>query len=471
MTATERLAQFALDIRLENVPPEAVETAHVRVLDTLGVALAGTLEQCSRIATDVALESGAIGGCSLIGGKQTTSATQAAFVNGVRAHALEFDDMTTSIVSHTSATVVPSILALGEALEVTGKQFLEAYIAGFEVTTRIGWSVGFNLLKHGWHPNGVLAVMGSAAGGSRLLGADVNRTRAAIGIAASCSSGIRKNVGFMTKPFHMGHAASNGILAAQLARRGYTADPDILERGPSSETYKGHAHFSFLETFVGAGDYDIAQITRRLGTEYELASDSTITRFHPGSSFPQAAIDEVIGLVSTSDVPAELIEKIRLGVSPLCLVIASYAAPQTAFDARFSLKFAISAAALDRAVTIRQYTDERVQRADMQAMMARIEAYVPDEFSELTDRWTGANPTPVSCIVEIFLKDGRVLKGRRDTTRGYPGAKASWQDAMEKYESCASTVMSPEQVIRSAKLVRSMAELKNVRELTAAFQV
>jgi 2-methylcitrate dehydratase PrpD len=471
MSITKELAQFALDLRLDKVPHEAVETAHVRILDTLGVALAGTPEACSRIATEVALESGATGDCTLIGANQTTSATHAALVNGVRAHALEFDDMTTSIVSHTSATVVPSVLALSEQLGVTGKQFLEAYIVGFEVTTRIGWSMGFNLLKHGWHPNGVLAVMGSAAAGARLLGANLDQTRAAIGIAASCSSGIRKNVGFMTKPLHMGHAAANGILAAQLASKGYTGDPDILERGPSSPTHKGHAFFSFPETYVGEGDYDLAQITRNMGTEYELSSDSTITRFHPGSSFPQAAIDEVIALVTTHDVKPEQIEKIRLGVSPLCLVIASYAAPRTAFDARFSLKFAISAAALDRTVTIRQYTDERVQRADAQEMMRRIEAYVPDAFSKLTDRWTGSNPTPVSCIVEIVLKNGQVLKGGRDTTRGYPGAKATWHDAMEKYQSCASLVMSEAQIARSSALVRQVEDLESIRELTHAFRI
>ena len=331
--------------------------------------------------------------------------------------------------------------------------------------------MGFNLLKHGWHPNGVLAVMGSAAACVRLLGGDVNETRRAIGIAASCASGIRKNVGFMTKPFHMGHAAANGVLAAQLARKGYTADPDVLERGPSSATHKGHAYFSMPEAYVGEGDYDLSQITRNLGTEYELSSDSTITRFHPGSSFPQAAIDEVLDLVRKHDVPGGQIEKIRLGVSPLCLVIASYAAPRTAFDARFSLKFAIAAAALDRAVTIRQYTDERVQRADAQDMMGRVEAYVPPEFSKVTDRWTGSNPTPVSCIVEVFLKDGRVLKGRRDTTRGYPGAKASWSDAMEKYESCASLVMTPEQTAKSASLIRRITTLNSIRELTRELRV
>jgi 2-methylcitrate dehydratase PrpD len=471
LTLTERLANFALDLTLEKLPPAVVETAHVRILDTLGVALAGAQEKCSLIATDVAMDSGATGSCTLIGSKQTTSPSQAAFVNGVRAHALEFDDMTVSIVSHTSATVVPSVLALAEALEVTGRQFLEAYIVGFEVTTRIGWSVGFNLLKHGWHPNGVLAVVGSAAAGARLLGADVSQTRVAIGIGASCSSGIRKNVGFMTKPFHMGHAAANGILAAQLARRGYTADPDILERGPSSQTHKGHAYFSFLETFVGEGDYDTAQITRNLGTEYELASDSTVTRFHPGATFPQGAVDEIISLVTVNNIPHTQIEKIRLGVTPLSMVLASYPAPQTAFDARFSLKFSMSAAAIYRAVTIQQYTDEKVRSADMQDMMTRIEPYVPEEFSKITDRWTGTNPTPASCIVEILLKDGRVLKGRRDTTRGFPGAKAGWEDAKEKYESCASVRMSPQQAARSAAIIRRVAELKNIRELTAELQV
>lgn len=470
MTITRDLAAFALELRLDLLPSEVIETAKVRVLDTLGVALAGSREECVRIATEVALATGSTGRATTIASGHAMAPSQAALVNGVSAHALEFDDMSTSIISHTSATVGPAVLALAEDIGATGEQFLEAYIAGFEVTTRIGWSMGFALLKHGWHPNGVLAVIGSAAAAARLLGADVEQVCCAMGIAASTSAGLRKNVGSMTKPFHMGHAAANGILAAQLARRGYRADTNILERGTSSETRGSHAFFSFPEVFVGEADYDLSQITRNLGSEYELAGDSTITRFHPGSSFPQAAIDEIIELSASHDIDPASIERIRLGVTPLCRVIASYGPPQNAFDARFSLRFAVAVAAIDRRVTIREYTDDRVESADVQDMMRRLEVYVPDAFAAVTDRFTGTVPTPVSCIVDVILKDGTVISGRRDTTKGYPGAKAGWSDVLEKYNACASLALSDDRVRNSADLIRRVADLDSVSELTAALQ-
>lgn len=469
MGPTEKLATFTSNLDLRALPHEVIENAHIRLLDTIAVALAGAPEECSLIATDVARSTGESGSSSLIGSKEKFPPGWTAFVNGVRAHALEFDDMTTSIVSHTSATVVPSTLALAEKLDITGKGFLEAYIAGFEVTTRIGRAMGFKLLEKGWHPNGVLAVIGSAAANTRLLGGDVPNIQAAMGIGASCSSGIRKNVGSMTKPFHMGHAAMDGILAAQLAVRDYTADINIMERDDSVQGERGHSYFSFPETFVGEGNYDISNIVRGLGTEYELGSDSTITRFHPGSSFPQAAIDEVVELITREDSDPNNIERIRVGITPMCREIASYKLPRSAFEARFSLEYAIALAAIERSVTIHHYrTDDWVNREDMREMMSKIESYVPEEFSAVTDKWSEKGPSPVSCIIEIFHKDGRVMKGRRDTTRGYPGAKASWDDVMEKFESCASIVLSAPQRRRAAELIRRVTELNHIRELTEA---
>jgi 2-methylcitrate dehydratase PrpD len=468
VSLTKRVAQFALDVKLETLPAAVVENAHMRVLDTIGVTLAGLPELATKMATELALETVPTGPSTIIGSGKKTSVQQAAFVNGVSAHALEFDDMSTSIISHTSATVVPAMLSLAESLNVSGKTFLEAYVASFEVATQVGWSMAFNLLKHGWHPNGVLAVVGTAAGASKLLGANVEQTRRAIGIAASCASGIRKNVGFMTKPFHMGKAGSDGILAAQLAIKNYTADPDILERGPSSKSHIGHAYFSYPEVFVGEGDYNLAEIERGLGKDYELATDSTITRFHPGSSFPQAAIDEIIDLSRNNKIDPSTIEKIKLGVTPTTLVIASYAAPNTAIEARFSLKFAIAAAAVKQEVTLRQYTDDIVRSAPIQDMMNRIEAYVPDEFAAVPDRWTGTNPTPVSCKVEIILKNGKSITGGRHTTRGYPGSPVVWNDAMEKYNDCASLVMSEKQMAKAADLIRNITKLDKISDLTAA---
>lgn len=473
MGTTEHLARFALDLKLEQLPAVVTDTARLRILDTLGVALAGSQQECAQIASKTDQQVGGAGPVTVIGMKRTTSCLQAAFINGVSSHALEFDDITSSVITHTSATVVPSVLALAESIGATGTDLLGAYIVGFEVSTRIGWGLKHNLLPRGWHPNGVLAGIGSAAAGSRLLGSNVEQTRAAIGIAASCSAGLRKNVGSMTKPFHMGHAALNGILAAQLARNGYTADRSVMEQSdrslssvPSTANI-GHGHFSFPEVFAGSGGYDLLEMEAQMNTRYELATDSTITRFHPGSTFPQAAIDETISLVKTHDVAAKAIASIRVGVTPLCLAIAPYGKPTNGVYARFSAPYAIAVAAIDREVGIRQYDDARVVRPDVQQLLDAVELYVPDDFAHVRHTWSERPPTPVSCRVEITLKDGRVLRGARDTTPGYPGTKVTWEDLSRKFFDCASLVLPKERITAAAGMVKDITRLKNVRELTA----
>lgn len=473
MSVTERLARFALDLRLEDLPTRAVSTARLRILDTLAVALAGSRERCTFIALDAIREVGGRPAATVLAHGEGAAAPDAAFVNGVSAHALEFDDITSSAVTHTSACAVPATLALVEARGGSGRAFVEGYVVAFEVSTRLGWGMVDHLLPRGWHPNGVLAAIGCAAAGARLLGADLDQTRAAMGIGASCSSGIRKNVGTMTKPFHMGHGARNGVLAAMLAARGYTADLDILDETPSDlqlqggRPGEGHGRFSFPATFVGPGNYDSAAMVRGLGEVYELATDSTITRFNPGSTFPRGAIDEAIALVTRHGIRPEDVERVDVGVTPLCLAIAPYGRPTTGLNARFSVPFSVAVAILDRRAGLRQFTDERVAQADVQALLDRVHVYVPDEYAAVTDGWRHDPLTPISARVVITLSDGRVLRGERHTTKGYPGAPPTWQDVVDKYAECAEGILSADQTQRTVAMVGEIERLADVRRLVA----
>jgi 2-methylcitrate dehydratase PrpD len=472
MTTTEKLARFALDIRLSDLPGAVVENARLRLLDTLGVMLAGSRSRPAIIAREALLgEEHGPGWAAVIGTAVRAHPVRAAFLNGVSAHALEFDDITSSAFTHTSATAVPATMAVAQSRRASGRQFLEAYIASFEVTTRIGWGFLGNLLTAGWHPNGVLAVVGCAAGLSRLLGSSLAKTCAAMGIAASCSSGLRKNVGSMTKPFHMGHAAGDAVTAAELANRGFTADMGILDRGDleySDSSAPGHALFSFPDAFVGSGKYDLDRMVANLGEDWELARGSTITRFHPGSTFPQAAIDETLRLVIEDDLKAEAIERIDVGVTPTCLSIAPCPRPTDGMAARFSVPYSIAVAVLDRQAAIEQYEDERVQRSDVQAFMDRIRVFVPDELAQITGGWTEAKLTPVSARITIHTRDGREVTGSRDTTKGFPGMLPSWDDVAEKFTECTTGILSPAATRRCVQLLKAVETLDDVTELVDA---
>jgi len=473
LNVTERLARFALEFSLEAAPSVIKDKAKLRILDTLGVALAGSQQDCARIANQTDIELGSGGNATIIGKKRRSSCLQAAFLNGISSHALEFDDMTSSVITHTSATVLPSVLSLAEHVGASGSDLLAAYIVSFEISSRIGWGMKHNLLPRGWHPNGVLAGIGAAAGGARLLKSNVDQTRMAIGIAASCSAGLRKNVGSMTKPFHMGHAALNGVLAATLAKNGYTADQSIFEQSPSSlasvpsTAHLGHGHFSFPEVFAGTGGYDLSMVVDNIGEVYELGTDSTITRFHPGSTFPQAAVDETIAIVTANDVSPSSIKSIRVGVTPMCLSIAPYGKPSDGVFARFSAPYAIAVAAIDREVTIRQYTDERVNRSDVQSLIDRVSLYVPDDFKDVTQIWSSTPPTPVSCRVEIMTVDGSIHRGYRDTTNGYPGSETKLADVRTKFMECADSVISSNNVTGIIDMISDIEKLDSVDKMTS----
>jgi 2-methylcitrate dehydratase PrpD len=474
---TERLARFAIELTLADLPESVRRAARLRILDTLAVTVAGADEACTRMALDVAGELGGTPVATIVGHKERTSPAWAAFVNGVGAHALEYDDITSSAITHTSAAVVPAALALGEARGITGGQFLAAYIAGFEVATRIGWGVVQHLLPQGWHPNGVLGAIGCAVAGAHLLRLDLNGMRAAMGMGASCASGIRKNVGSMTKPFHVGHAAKDGVLAALLAARGFTADPNVLESeaGPfdlgSTAASTGHSHYSFPEAFVGAGRYDLAAMVRGLGEVYELGTDSTVTRFHPGSTFPQPAIDEVLALATRHGIRASEVKRVEVGVTPKCLSIAPYGRPTDGLNARFSVAYSVAVALLDGRAGVAQYTDERVRAADIKSFLDRVRVFVPDEFAGATGGWGESVVTPVSARVIIHLNDGRAVRGERHTTRGYPGWPATWDDVVAKYEECAQPLQSKATQRRVVEMVAELEELPDIRLLATELGV
>jgi len=217
MHLADELSRRSAALRFEDLPPQAVHSAKVGILDTIGVTVAGSLEPAARILGRVIAPAG---GASLVfGTAERTSALDAALINGTAAHALDFDDCNNTLGGHPSAPILPALFALGEVLDCTGKEFIAAYVAGFETETRIARGVHFHHYEKGWHPTATLGVFGAAAASCHLLGLDRAKTAQALAIAASLASGIKANFGTMTKPLHVGHTARSGLFAAMLALR------------------------------------------------------------------------------------------------------------------------------------------------------------------------------------------------------------------------------------------------------------
>jgi 2-methylcitrate dehydratase PrpD len=466
MGITEKLARFAVDTEAAVIPAAVFESAKLKYLDTLGVMVAGSRHPASVISREVADYLGGHPRASLVGRSERTSTELAGYLNGIAAHALEYDDYT-RMVTHLSVSMVPGTLAFAEDLGLSGRRMLEAFAIGFQVATHVAKGLRPWLFDRGWHPNGILGAIGVAVAGARMMGLDAMQTRMAIGIAASEASGLRKNVGSMGKPFHVGHGIRCGIFAALLAARGYQVDPDIIEG--VEDGVEGHERFGMADTFNGVGNYDLAKMEEGLGRAWHLAENQTVVRFHPGATGLASAIDGMIDLASEHDLHADDVQRIELECTAQVMAIGSYREANDGHKARFCPSYSMAVALIDRKAGLAQYTDERVRRPDVQALAGRVSVSVPEDFKRHRGQW-GEGVNWGEMRLAVALKDGRRLSISRSTARGWPEDPAGWDDIAVKFDECCSGILPPEQAEACKAILRGLEDAQ-VIDLIAMLRV
>ena len=249
MGTTEKLAKFIVETIYESIPPEVVHAAKRVVMDTLGVIIAGSQEPAGKIISSFVRNLGEKPRATVVGAGFRTSSPNAALTNGTMAHALDYDDFNYMGGSgHPSIALLPAVLAIGEDLRASGKAVLEALILGFELWAKLLGS-GIDPRSQGFHPTPVIGTMGAAAAAAKLLGLDVKQTQMVMGIASTHASGLARNRGTMTKPYHGGNAARSGVVAAMLVKEGFTAATDIID-----------GKFGFCDAFAGGADVDDCKV-------------------------------------------------------------------------------------------------------------------------------------------------------------------------------------------------------------------
>jgi 2-methylcitrate dehydratase PrpD len=237
---TERLAVFVAEHAAADIPDDAYDAARDAVIDTLGVALAGSCEPVAGIASSWINKNNAQSNATVWGQSFTANCADAAFANGISAHALDFDDSLPSGRGHISACLVPTVLTLGEVLGSSGEDVLASYIIGLEVAGVIGRILGPGHQRRGWHPTATVGTLAATAAAARLSKLDAKDVTRALGMAASQVGGLARNFGTMTKSFHVGRAAQTGIVSTGLIKKGFTADEAIFDNpGNILEIYAG----------------------------------------------------------------------------------------------------------------------------------------------------------------------------------------------------------------------------------------
>jgi 2-methylcitrate dehydratase PrpD len=458
--ATSYVADFILNTHYADIPAEVLELGRKSILDGLGLALSGSIADSGEIVRKYLTETGIAGSgrnsATVIGSPLRAPARFAALANGIGIHADDYDDTQLAVakdrvyglLTHPTAPVLPAALALAETRGMSGKDLLLAYNVGVEVETKISEAIAPRHYEEGFHSTGTAGVFGGAAAAGKLLGLDRVRMLRALGIAGSEAAGLRENFGTMTKPFHAGRAAESGVVAAEFASLGWTATDQILEspRG-------------FFQ--AAGGGWNPAALMGKLGNPWTFVFPGVSIKPSPSGSLTHPGIGEMLRLVRENHLRADQVQSVDVGTNKNMPNALIHHQPKDNLQAKFSMEFCIAAALLYGKVGLSEFTDEVVNRPEVQETMSRIHFGV-NPVAE------AAGYDKMTTIIDIHMKDGRTISGRADFARGSPANPMSFEEVAAKFMDCAAATKWPESRSKEiVAVVRKLEDLPNVRALAA----
>ena len=454
MNVAHELAERIASTRYEDLPPEAIYWSKVAVLDTVGVTLAGAVEEAPRILEDV-LEIERSGGPSLVfGSARRVRCLDAALMNGVSSHTLDFDNTSNTMAGHMSATMIPALLAAGEAYGATGKDVLLAHTVGFETGARFGHGLNFHHHEKGWHPTSTLGVFAVTAACARLLGLSADETANALGLSTSLAAGIKANFGTMTKPLHAGQCARGGLLSALLSRKGFTANPDAFEHKQG-----------FFEVFNGAGHYDVKRIVEGWGAPFDVTAPGAAYKQYACCAGAHAAIDASLMLVQKHGAfDPRSVERIDAWTPARRLAHTNRPDPNSPLDAKFSVQYCVARGLTEGRVVFEHFEGDAYRDAGMRALLPRVHAapHKPGQFAP--DNNNGAE-------VQVTLTDGRVVSAKVDRALGRTAQNPIPPEWLEsKFENCASRVLDTDAAARALAAINRFEDVRSIREFTALLE-
>ena len=431
----DALVDFALGLELRSLPDAVVEAASLCLADWLGAAIRGSTEPLAGALDAVVAASGGAPQATVIGRGRRTSTLLAALANGAQGHALDFDDTHLASIVHGSAPVAPAALAIAEWQGRTGAALLEAFVAGFEVETRIGRVIGPLLADRGFHVTAVLGHFGAVTAAGRLLGLSAEALGRALGIAGTQAAGLEQSLGTMSKPLHPGKAAMNGILAALLAREGFTGPTAILD-----------APAGLPGTFVGVAD--LSPALADLGSRWEILDNST--KLYAACHLLHATIDAGRAIRERAAPAAEAIAEVECHVPPLAVKVAAIPEPRTGLEAKFSAAYCAALALVHGDAAESDFAEPDPA---LLPLAARVRP-VADPALRIPE-----------ARMRVRLADGRVLDEAVKAARGTPGHPVSRPEVEEKLRRLAGVVLPTARVERLLESLRRLSTLPDVSSL------
>jgi 2-methylcitrate dehydratase PrpD len=443
-SVTEQVASWIVEVGARDVPEVAVERTRHLVLDSIGNQFAGMAASTGRLLAEWVRGQGARPDCTVAAQDFKTTVALATLVNGAASHALENDDIAT-FSSHPNSPLTAAALAIGEHTGVSGRDVVTAWAIGWEVTAQtmkvcLG-PRGNELINRGWFNQGFQETLGVAALAARLMGLDVEQTRMALGHAASAMAGMMKNRGTDTKGFTAGSAAMHGVMAAELASIGFTANTDILD---------GELGVARL---LGLDGGDPARILDGLGT-WDLATRGSTIRLHACCGAAHWSMDAMQQILRNGDVVPDEIEVIAVEIPSFLTDMVPFHEPESGLEGKYSLEYDLAAIALDGRAGIHQYTDEAVQRRAARALMQRVKTISVDG--------------PLESRVVVTMRDGVTHEATVSRAHGNPADPLTDAERIGKFHECAAALAADDQRERIVELVGRLEVLDDAGDLARA---
>jgi 2-methylcitrate dehydratase PrpD len=442
LALTKQAGAFASAIKTSDLPDRCVEATTIGILDYVGVTIAGADEEPARIVASMVPDSDE---APVIPSGRKLSAADAALVNGVAGHVLDYDDVALS--GHPSVVLAPAILAEGHKLGSSGDDIIAAYVAGYEIWALLEALEPGAYHERGFHPTAVFGTIATSAACARLHRLDADRAVHAIAIGASLASGLVANFGTMTKSFHAGRTAQSGIVAARLAQRGFTAATDVLEH-----------RTGFMRAHSPSSKPDLDGTDAGLGSHWRMPTSGINVKRYPTCYATHRSIDAMIDLAQQRDLRPEAVKEIRVHTGVTQRLMLRNTNPQTGLEAKFSMEFAMASALVARRVGLSELTDAFVRRPDVSSVFAKVNVTTTEEKGDLDfapeDR------------LSVVLTSGEVIEHAP-----IADAKGSWRRPMtrdeleQKFVDCATRGLDREHALRLFEQLWSIERLRSVRDL------
>jgi len=440
---TARLAEFIAQLRYEDIPHAVRERVKDYLLDAIASALAGRQGDEVRQVQALAQALGQSAEASVIGGGKLSLAG-ATLLNGYLVTAVTVCDVHRPTLYHTTPEVVPPALAIAERDAASGRALLLAVAAGLETSVRVALGTNYAAFRaRGWHSPGVVGPFGGAAALGKLLGLDAHQQRNAFGLAGSQSAGTFAHWGTPTIKFHQCRGALSGLMAGLLAQQDFRASAEIL----------AHPDGGIFNAYSDGGSPDA--VTSALGEEWRL--QQIALRLWPAASSIQTAMTGLFALVARHDLRPADIMQVRIGLSQGVYDMHGTLPWSDKFKALLSAPYVAGIILHDRRCWLEQfeparYQDPAVDRFTRERVQVRADASLQG----------------TAAVVEVQMRDGRVVEDRRTCAKGDPDDPLTRAEIQDKLRTAARGSLRPEQVARIVELIDGLEQLADVRELAAA---